>query len=313
MSRFLATLIVLLGAVSVGRSSPVDHVPAESTLVFSLETKELLSKPVIQKEIVPEIRAVLKNYPAITLMLAALKIDPFKDISSLLISVARLDRGEALVILSGQYNVPRIQAAAKVAATVKGDQLQIHTVKGKTIYEMKSQGLSVYSSVADQETILFALSKSYLASVLLKDQTKKPRMLASAIQLAQKARTMPDSWSVALQSKQVQKWLNLTPLGQGASLIRAFTSRTILSENVLTLSWEIHTKNAQSARALSQMANQVRPLLLLGKLSPIGREVIDDILKSLQISVLRSMVQTQVHIRVSSLASLLGGVGKAIK
>ncbi len=304
MSATRAFLALTLMA-SVSRAAGLDHLPPSTSVVMSLESAKVFRHPLVQKHIIPEIEGILKQYPNVKLMLKLLKLDPYKDITQLTLSMGELLKGEVLATVSGNFNLTRIRTALAIAAVAKKKNLTIHKLKTGTIYEVKEAGLSAFASFLDKQTLIVSFSRSYLESILKAPKPKKSPVLVRLIQLAKQAKTPPVGWAVAIATKETRSWLMLTPLATGVSQIRAATGRIHLSKTAITATGEIHATTALAARALCQQVTLIRPILLLAKLNPIGREIIDDVLRTMKVSPLRKMARGYFQVRLSSIASLL--------
>ncbi|HVS37644.1 MAG TPA: hypothetical protein VMS17_18930 [Gemmataceae bacterium] len=160
-------LLLLAGAVLVGSGRADDgekykYIPADADMVVSISIRRLVDSDVFQKYGKPGAVQGFQD-PQVRLLLAALGLDPLRDVDSLVLSSSGdvADNPRVLLAVRGTFDVAKIHAAADLFAKANPAALKIDQTNGLTIYEGVKAGRTVYANL-DASVMLASTDRDYL-------------------------------------------------------------------------------------------------------------------------------------------------------
>src|SRR5262249_27296941 len=115
-----AILALAAAALLAGPAAAADvnrYLPDDTEVVVFVNVRQLLDSPLVKKHALEQVRAALKDNAGGQKFFGAVGLDPLRDISSVTLAAPGSDvQNRALFIVSGNFNVERIHAAADEAA-----------------------------------------------------------------------------------------------------------------------------------------------------------------------------------------------------
>ncbi len=208
--RVLALAVVVCPVLALAgprpaRAATVDaFVPPDTTLLVTVNVKQIVSSDVFKKSALGPIKDVLKDVPEVSDVLRDLGFDPFTDLDQLLFASPggkAPDRG--LAIAHGRFNLGKFRSRASEALRDNPDKLKLHKVGdgagGKLdVYEViLDEDSSLFVAFASERTILASPGKDYVVEGVKRGRGKA---------------------KVALRNKDFQALLEKIDTKQGVSL-----------------------------------------------------------------------------------------------
>ena len=145
--------------------TPTRSIPADADVVISINVRQLVDSPAFQKYGKADAIQGLQN-PQIQAILAALGVDPLKDVNSLLFTAAGdflADNPKLLLVVRGTFDVDKIRGRASLFAAANPAGLKITQASGLTIYEGAAAGKTVYACLMkDGPALLASTDRDYL-------------------------------------------------------------------------------------------------------------------------------------------------------
>jgi hypothetical protein len=175
--------------------------PNDTEAVVVVNFKQLFQAPLLKKGGALEaLKEALQNNDDAKKTMADLGIDPFKDVTALIMASSGDDPDKGLTVLQGTFDVSKFQAKAEEVAKDKKDNLKIQKVKvgadEYTVYELAkldeliklpaefaaladgSDAKTLFVGV-DKSALLMSASKESVAEALAKAAGKKKTELKS--------------------------------------------------------------------------------------------------------------------------------------
>jgi hypothetical protein len=174
-AAFALTLVSPAGAADVPKLLPDD-----TGAVITINVRQVLDSNLVKKYALDLIKQALKDQADAQKVMAALGLDPLKDIDQVVIAAPDLsETDKGLIIVSGRFDPAKIKAAAADAVKQHPDQIKVHKVGTQDVYEVKvpDQPEPVFVAVADKNTLVAAPNKQYLADALDKAAGTKQTVL----------------------------------------------------------------------------------------------------------------------------------------
>jgi hypothetical protein len=213
----------LVAVALPARAAEVDKfLPNDTEAVITLNVRQVLDSPLVKKYGEEEIKKALNKDEKAKKILAALGLDPLKDINSVTIAVATLAPGQGLnkglLIVHGKFDTDKFRAKAEEVVKEQGDALKVHKVGGYTIYETKPAkekgtpgGLdAMFVGLVSSNTLVAGGTQDAVVEALDKDAGKKKSGVNKELQgLLEKADAKQSLWAVTPASA-----LRKSPLGK---------------------------------------------------------------------------------------------------
>jgi hypothetical protein len=298
--KWLAGVIVaLLGGLAqaapapqqAARAEPDKLAPADAEAIVTINVRQLVQAPLVQKRALPQLRSALEHNTGVKQLLKAMEIDPLTDIERITISVSGTPGkgGHLATIIRGSFKPEKIRAAA----AQQGDRVTSSREGDVTVYEIKADK-PVYAALIGSKVLVATLSKSETVAVV-ESASKAPAPRGADMQAALAQLKGTESiWVAMLVTKSLKEAMKGDQAAQDfAESLRYLVGKVEVKDDAQG-SFTIHTADADAAKQLYQKLDeltQVLPFLAAGKdpSAQIGKSVID----TLKIS----QDKTDVHIR----------------
>jgi hypothetical protein len=153
----------LVGPARADDAEKYKYIPADADVVVSINVRRLVDSDAFQKYGKAEAVQGFQD-PKVRMLLAALGLDPLKDVDSLVLASSgdvMGDNPRVLLAVRGTFDVDRISGAAGLFAKANPTELKITQVNGRTIYESAKAGRTVYAYL-DGSALLASTDKDYL-------------------------------------------------------------------------------------------------------------------------------------------------------
>jgi hypothetical protein len=257
-SALAALTALALGLGSVANAAD-KLLPDKSEIVASVDLKALAGSELATKfDVEKHLRAYLKSQPQALEILTALNLDPIKDLHSITIGAAGLPApgagqqklpDELLIIVHGNFDPDRIQAALAAHAGANSSKLSI-TEQGKfKIYEFKEKE-PLFASLVDSKTIVASPKKECVVSAL---QKASGTLNSAAAGILGKINDKAAVWGILAITGSLKDAIKNNPQAAAAANLEG-TSLTINVGGDIKLEILLHTTDAAAAK---EMRSQV--------------------------------------------------------
>jgi hypothetical protein len=313
----LAVLCLVLPAVAAPapeaklESLQADRwMPADADVVFGVNFRQMLNSPLVKKEDLDGLKALIKQNEQADKMLAAAGIDPLKDIDGVLLTVSGIGpQAKVRAVVQGRFNEAKVRSAAEEFAKKEPGRLKITKEGGKTVYEAtpdKGNGKPLYAAFADRNTLVLTPSKDYTLKSI-EEGDKKAAEVGKKMKTALTPLTGKESiWFAAIITDDVKKMLQANPAtGQFAASLQSITGSMSLT-NALQVLVLIHTTEAKAAEQIKDLFDQTIKPLLQGAAQ--GQEeagpIINEVLENLQVKTQKNDVNISLKLSQKALKKI---------
>lgn len=295
-------LSICLAPATVTAAEPTKLIPADAEQVAFINIKQLLGSKLVQKYALKQIKDALENNKESKQLFQAINMDPMKDVHSVFLTNSGSTGKQVLVVLSGKFDTKKIQETAGFLAKMKPDEMKISTVKGTKVYEIIKNSSSTWAALLDDSTLVVSPVKKYITGCVSGDFGKTDKQLAKAIAgVDQKG----SAWVAGLITDQAKDLLKANPqTAQMAEALKAFTGGFTISSD-LAARVNVHTTDAQTAKVLAQLGNQMKGVLTFVLATNEELRFLAKDLKTLKIGSDSEKVGISLNISESSLKSLI--------
>lgn len=159
--RLVGCLTVLLSLSSARAADPHRYIPADARMLISVQFRQLLEAPLVDRDRPVKIRDLLKRDPD---LLDIIGVKPLEDITTMLVALPTVGEVRKLfVVLQGKFNAPRIHAAI---ARIHRETFKEHRAGGVTYHQFKEPARTigrittptdVFLAVPDETTCLISV------------------------------------------------------------------------------------------------------------------------------------------------------------
>lgn len=172
-------LLVTVGVVAAPSPAAESDklLPNDANFVVTINVKQMLDSPLFKKlDDKFNIKDALKKNAETKQAIETIGLDPLKDLDQVVLSGSGGKQDEALVLIQGNFDKTKLEAAASKAALDDKNGLKILKEGGYTVYEMtnKKDAQIVYGAIVDNSTIVASPKKDYVLEALDKKAGKKP-------------------------------------------------------------------------------------------------------------------------------------------
>jgi hypothetical protein len=311
-SRLGAVLTLALLVPAGVRAADIDtYLPADTESYLSINIRQFLDSPLVQKAALNQLRDALKEYAEVNDVLNDLGFDPFKDMDRIVIaSPNTTDSDRGLVIAHGKFDVMKFQKRAADAAESNGDVLKIHKVPlgaGVThdVWEViiPNQDSSLFVALSGNNTLLASPGKDYVVDAIKQARAnKKPALKNKAFQALVEKMDPKQSLSVVVLGKALSGAEKMEILPKGArdalgSIQAVGGGLTIDKEIKLELA--VSSKDEDSARGIREAIDKGV------KLGTVGLTLVSDDRKG--VALLLEVLKT---VKVTSKAKVVSVTGR---
>src|SRR5258708_27333959 len=135
------------------RAADIDKLlPDDSSVVVSIDFRQLLDSALVKKHGVAPLQKALKANGNVDKLLTAAGFDPLKDLSRVTFALeGDLSKSAGLLILRGKFDTARIAARAEELAK-KEDRLKIESIAGQTVYRVSGSDGPGHLAILDAST-----------------------------------------------------------------------------------------------------------------------------------------------------------------
>lgn len=249
---------LLLGLTSVATAAE-KLLPDKSEMVASVNLRALAESDIAKKfDIEKHLRALIKSQPQAQEVLDHLQLDPLKDLHSITIGIAgikveqagsRQVPDEILVIVHGNFNQERIEAALKEHAAANADKLKISDEGRSKIYEFKEKDTN-YAAFVDSKTIVGSPKRESVVNAL---QKKSGQLNSAVAGILAKIDDKSAAWGVLAVTGSLKDAIKNNPQAAVAANVEG-TSFTIKVASDVKGEILIHTTDAAAAKDLRMQA-----------------------------------------------------------
>ena len=176
--------------------------PCDSEVVGVINIRQILDSPALKKEGLAELKKALKANEEATKILAAVGLDPFKDLDSVLFTSVG-SPPKMLVVVRGRFNLDKIHTAAADFAE-KNKDLKITTEGGRKVYDMTGGDKPMSATFLDKNTVLASPDRDYLLDVA-KNGPKKGKIHDDLKTAMDKVSGKESIWVAAVITEEMKK------------------------------------------------------------------------------------------------------------
>jgi len=256
-------LAALWAAPALAEAPKLDPlVPADAEIVVSFNVRQMLDSPLIKKHALKEMKDALQKNEHANQALKAVGLDPFKDVSSVVITgTGGTAANKVLVVVRGNFDPEKVHTT--IVAEDKKNPGKVKVLKeGDTrLYEIHAEGKPAYAAFADKGTLVVSPSKEYALEAVKNAGKKAAKPNKELAQALARVRGNDALWLAVVITDEMKKAMEKNP--QTASIapkLESVTGSVNLTAD-LTANVLIHTTDAKAAAELRKMINQVKPLL----------------------------------------------------
>jgi hypothetical protein len=162
----LAALAIAAFTAAPARAAEFEKFIGKDTdVLMSVDVKGLLESSAAKKLLIPNIEKGLKADAEAQRLLAALGLDPLKDVTRFTaLGSADPAANKSLIVVEGKFDPAKIETVATLAAKDKSDNLAVLKEDGKTLFKitLPQAPEPMYAQIANAQTILVASTKDEL-------------------------------------------------------------------------------------------------------------------------------------------------------
>jgi hypothetical protein len=165
--RILPAVIVAAAFAWPARAVEIDKfIPPNTEAVIIINLRELLNSAVIRNYGHDKVRGELESNEDAKRFFRAAGFDPLRAVHQVVIAYSAVadTRAQFLVVLHGEFDTDKIQAAFDRLANSKTGELQVIEQAGRKLYEIKRSAAGnkpFYAVVVDNNTLLVAASPEH--------------------------------------------------------------------------------------------------------------------------------------------------------
>ena len=251
-----AALVALLPAAAPA-ADPDKYLPGDTALVAHVDIKQALESNLYKKHGQGPLKALLNQSADVQKMLAAVGLDPFKDLSGLTVAAAGTDAQRILIIVRGNFNLDKIHATAD--QVMKSEKSLTFTKQGDLrIYETKA-GTPTFAAFLDKGTLVVSPSRDYVTGAADVGSGKaKPKVSAELQGMIRQADARQTVWMAGVVTDAMKQELAKNPqLADYAKKLAGLTGTVAVGDDV-QMTLNIHTTEAQAAKDISELLNGVK-------------------------------------------------------
>jgi hypothetical protein len=282
--------VLTLGAACVAgpaRAADIDKLtPADAQAVMVFNIRQAFDSPLAKKKgIVDLVKAGIDGNPQAKQVLAAVGLDPTKDIESVTVAVGNFadfqpnaKPEKMLAILRGNFDPDRIEAAVK-----KVDTITVSKEGNTTVYEFKDKdkGDTVHFTLIGKSIVAASPSKDYL----LKSVKNIGGGSKDLVKAAKKLDPKQCMWMAIGITDDMRKEMAKNPQFKAfAEKLESITFGIHVSDAII-FDLNVNTSDAEAPKAMKVQVDQAVQLFkAFGGADEKAGPIITDILNSLKIT-----------------------------
>jgi len=149
----------LLAAKGAGRAEAEKWMLDDAEVVFIVNVKQMLASDLMKQGGTQHLQGLLKSQAQASKALESIGLDPFKDVDGLLVTGSGASSpkdAKVRVVVRGNFDTAKIQAAAEKVAKDKPDELKITKDGSTQLYQIKGKGddQTMFGAFADRSTLV---------------------------------------------------------------------------------------------------------------------------------------------------------------
>lgn len=186
-------LVGILYSVSTASAAEVNkYLPNDTEIVVSLNVRQVLDSKIVTKYALSLIKDMIEENKEARTILQSLDFDPLKDVEKLTIASAPEESSvKGLIILQGKFDVAKFEKRIEEYAKEKKDELKIHKIGTKKVYEIKTpeaeaemegvESQTIFFTFLDNKTIAASPNKDYVSEAIDKEAGIKESKLNKGV------------------------------------------------------------------------------------------------------------------------------------
>ena len=288
------------------------YVPADAEVVVHVNVKQILGSGLAKKYVLPQVKKALDDNKEARQFLAALGLDPLKDVSSVTVSsVANATQGrdKVVVVLRGNFDPAKVHKLAEKVAEDKKDELKIGKAGDKYLYETTQQGKTVYSGFPAAGTLVASPTKAYVVAALEGKTAKVSKALQEALAGADARQSV---WVASVATDDIKKAAGKNQFTAGiAPKLKAFTGGITVGDDV-AVSLKVQTTDPKAAQTLDDLVTQfVKPILgVAGQSNEDLAPLIKDVLDSMKVTTQKGDLDVKFKVSAATIDKAVKKFGK---
>ncbi len=276
-------------AAAPARAADVDgRVPADTEAVVFVNVRQILDSGLVKKHGLEEAKKALKGNDEASKAFAAMGLDPFKDIETVLVATptGADAQQKMMVFVRGKFEPEKILASVEAEAKKKPGELKISKEGALTLLEMKNKDTPqpVFGAFLDKTTFVLSPGKAHVLDAAKKDGAK-PAVLKKELQdVVAKMDNKQSLWMAAVINNEVKGLLKGQPQTMGiADKLSALTANVNIADGVEAF-FRIHTTDAKAADEVKQLVDGIKNFAGLAVGQQPGGEVIGKFIDALKVT-----------------------------
>lgn len=294
VTRAGAGVLALAAALLAGpaRAAEVEKLlPADTTLVLSLNVQQLLASPLVEKYAKGQIQQAMKADAETEKILKEIGLDPLTDFHRLTVALtAEHGPDKPLFIVRGKFNTSKINEKATQFSKDHADKLKVSTENGVAVYEIAggAPNQTMFAALLDDTTLVAGNGKNIVTDAIGQAKgTRKGGPSKELTELIGSANDKQSVWLVILPkmfekvpipSPEVKKFLDQTT---------ALTGNAELASD-LKVEMGVVAKDADTAKSLAAQVDAgldyAKSLLRILQANNPDLQVVVDLVGSLKSS-----------------------------
>jgi hypothetical protein len=234
---------------------------ADTHLVVTINVRQVLESPLVQKYAAEQIKEQIKRSVEATKILSDLGFDPFKDFVSVTIAwpgVPEPDKG--LVVIRGKFDKDKIESKVEEIAKAGAEGLKITKAGARTVYEwlVPDQKQTLFAAIANASTIIAAPSKQLVVDALERIDGKKTATMSKQLaDVLSKIDIKQSFWMAGLLSDELRKnpLLNDEKVREVLNKIESLNGGINVADDI-QMQFTVTTKNDDAAKEISELLGQ---------------------------------------------------------
>jgi hypothetical protein len=245
----LAALCALPAAAEAPKLDPL--VPADAEMVVVLNVRQMFEAPLVKKHALKEMKDALQKNDQAGKLLTAAGVDPFKDVTSVVITgTPSPANNKLLVVVRGNFDPEKIHKVALDIAAKKPGELKVSKEGDRQVYEMKAEGKPTFATFADKNTLIASPSKEYTLETAKNADKKAAKPSRELSQAVAKVSATDTLWLALVITDEMKQAMAKNPQTAGiASKLEAVTGSLNVTEN-LKATILVHTTDPKAAAEL---------------------------------------------------------------
>jgi hypothetical protein len=264
----------------------------DAEMIFKVNIKQLMASAIMKKGGVEAIKQGINSNEQAKAIIEAAKLDVTKDIDTLLASaVAKTPtEAKARIVIRGRFDPAKIQTAL-----AKRDEVKTIKEGGHTLFEITTQGNSMYAGFANDNTLVVTQDKESTVEGI-KSGGKNAAKISKKMQTAMQKFSGKESLAMAFViNDDLRKMMQGQPqFGEAASKLQTVTAALSITDNVDMIVRGI-TGDAKSAGQLQKLLD----VLIATAKASVGDEVppaVQDIINAVKTGADKEAVKIELKV-----------------